>query len=131
MNKRILLNFCFLWVFIFADNFSFAQKAKSSSYDYQGPYCNGLARVKSNQKWGFIDSTGSVIIPLKYNEVTNFSDGLAKVRLGSKWGLMNSSGKEIIKPTFTFIDEFIDGKAMVLLNGEKYYMNKEGIRVNK
>ena len=111
---------------------SFAQKHKtttSSKYEIQGPYCNGLARVRQNHKWGFIDTTGSVIIPLKYNEVTNFMDGFARVRLGEKWGLMNTSGAEIIKPTFDWIYDFIDGVAKVKLNGEEYYMNTSGIRV--
>ena len=123
-----------LLIFLFAYNSSFAQKhkqEKSSKYDIQGPYCNGLARVKSNNKWGFIDTTGSVIIPLKYNQVENFEDGLARVRLGQKWGLMDVTGREVIKPTFDFIDKFIDGKAKVLLDGETYYMNTSGQRVAK
>ncbi len=134
-------------VFVFAFNTGFAQKkngnknaSKASGndkwgvtekYDAAGPFSNGLARVKKGIKWGYIDSTGSVIIPLKYNEVENFYDNLARVRLGQKWGLMDASGKEIIKPTFDAIYEFKDGKAKVLLDKQEYYMNKQGIRVDK
>lgn len=102
----------------------------TAKYDYAGPFCNGLARVKLNKKWGYIDTTGNVVVSPKYNQAENFSDGMARVRLGQKWGLINTSGTEIIKPTFDFIDVFIDGKAKVLLNGMEYYMNTDGIRVD-
>lgn len=137
----------FFWFFIFSfvSNTCFAQKkgnkaarpagndkwGVTAKYDAAGPFSNGLARVKKGIKWGYVDTTGSVIIPIKYNEVENFHDGIARVRIGQKWGLMDVTGREIIKPTFTFIGEFIDGKAKVLLEGEEYFMNKEGIRVDK
>jgi hypothetical protein len=103
----------------------------TSSYEFAGPFCNGLARVRKNKKWGYIDTTGTIVIPLKYNEVENFSDGMARVRVGQKWGLMSNTGKEIIKPTFQEIGPFINDKAKVLLEGKEYYMNKNGIRVDK
>lgn len=102
---------------------------KCPGYEYLGSFNNGLAKMKKNKKWGYVDTTCNVVVPPKYNEVQNFSDGMARVRLGQKWGLLNTSGAEIIKPTFDFIDEFIDGKAKVLLNGEEYFMNTDGIRV--
>ncbi|HEY0029828.1 MAG TPA: WG repeat-containing protein, partial [Bacteroidia bacterium] len=129
--KHTIKTFTCMLVFLFAANFSYAQKkkakseSKSSAFEYQGPYCNGLARVKKDHKWGYVDTVGNIIIPIKYQQVENFSEGIARVRLGSKWGLMDNTGREIIKPTFVFIGEFINGKARVLLEGEEYYMNKE------
>ena len=66
----------FLLIILFSATTSFAQKGKtkpkSSKYEFQGPYCNGLARVKTaEKKWGFIDTTGNVVVAPKYNEVTN------------------------------------------------------------
>lgn len=135
-NSRFI--FLFL-VFTFALNNCIAQKkgnpkeksGVTAKYDMAGPFCNGIARVKLNHKWGFIDTTGNVIIAPKYNEVSNFSDGLAKVRLGQKWGLVDTKGTIIIKPTFDAIMDFVDGKAKVLIEGEEYYMNREGQRVSK
>ena len=115
----------------------FAQKGKTkektgvtAKYDMAGPFCNGLARVKTKNKWGYIDTTGNVVVPPKYNEVENFSDGIARVRIGQKWGLIDTTGKEIIKPTFDFIYEFVNGKAKVKIDGTTYYMNKQGQRVD-
>lgn len=102
----------------------------TSKYEFAGPFCEGLARVRLNKKWGFIDTTGAVIIPIRYNEVENFSDGIARVRIGQRWGLMEKTGREIIKPTFQEIGPYMNGKAKVLLDGTEYYMNKDGIRVD-
>ena len=49
-----------------------------------GPFFDGLASaVKCNAdgylKWGFVDKTGAVVIPLEYDIVRSFSDGLAVV----------------------------------------------------
>lgn len=129
--------FLLIFIFILSASTMLAQKGKSkpkektSAYDYQGPYYEGLARVKIKLKWGFIDTTGNVVVPLKYNEVTNFDGGIAKVRVGTKWGLVDNKGTVLIKPTFDAIYEFIDGKAKVLLEGEEYWMNKQGVRVPK
>ena len=123
----------FLLIFIFVATCSFAQKGKtkpkSSKYEYQGPYFQGIAKVKANHKWGFVDTTGNVVIAPKYDEVSNFVDGLAKVRISRKWGLVDTKGNIVIKPTFVAIYDFVDGKAKVLLEGEEYYMDRQGNRV--
>lgn len=136
MNRKYFL---LIFVFILSASTTFAQKGKSKSktqpkssgYDYKGPYYEGLARVKTKLKWGFIDSTGNVVVPLKYNEVTNFDGGVAKVRVGTKWGLIDNKGTVLRKPTFDAIGEFVNGVARILLEGEEYYMNKEGMRCDK
>jgi hypothetical protein len=40
---------------------------------------NGLAPIKSNGKWGYINQRGEVVIPFKYNFADSFKNGLAKV----------------------------------------------------
>lgn len=101
-----------------------------TKYELHGNFCDGLARVRLNKKWGYIDTTGAIIIPIKYNEAESFSEGFGRVRLGHKWGLYDKTGREIIKPTFNLIGPFEKGKAKVILDGDTYYMNKEGIRVD-
>ena len=116
---------------------AFAQKGQSKpkekqfGYDIQGPFCCGLARVKKANKWGYIDTTGNIVIPIKFNEVENFSDNLARVRKDRKWGLYDNTGKELIKPTFDYIGPFVNGVARVAIDAEEFYMNTEGLRVDK
>ena len=134
--KTQLKYFLFLILF-FTVNSSFAQKkgehkektGVAAKYEMVGPVCNGIMRVKLNHKWGFIDTTGNVVVAPKYNEVTNFSYGVARVRVGRKWGLIDTAGKIIIKIECDFIGNFIDGVAKVMIDGVEYYTNTKGIRV--
>jgi len=41
-----------------------------------------------NKRWGFIDEEGTVVIPVEFHEVLNFSEGLAWVRQGRWWGII-------------------------------------------
>jgi hypothetical protein len=55
-------------------------------YDDAKPFSDGLAAVKKDGKWGYIDTGGRVDIPFEYTNVTSFSEGLAAVKKGGKWG---------------------------------------------
>ena len=124
-------------VFIFSINAVFAQKKGqhkektgiAAKYEIVGPICNGIMRVRLNHKWGFVDTTGNVVVAPKYNEVTNFSYGVATVRNGRKRGLIDTTGAIIIKIECDFIGNFIDGVAKVVINGAEYYTNTKGVRV--
>lgn len=72
-----------------------------------------LFPVQKNGKAGFIDRTGHVAIPLKFDETRNFSDGLAPVRVGDDWGYVDKLGKVVITPRFFQADPFQDGFAPV------------------
>ena len=42
-------------------------------------FSEGLAAVKQNDKWGYIDETGKTIIPFEYDYAFPFSEGVAVV----------------------------------------------------
>ena len=46
-----------------------------------------------NERWGYIDKTGKIVINPQFDEAGTFSDGLAVVRLGDKFGYIDTSGK--------------------------------------
>ena len=126
----------FFFIMFWSVNISFAQKGKSkektgpgSKYEIVGPICNGITRVRLNHKWGFIDTTGNVVVSPKYNEVTNFSYGVARVRNGRKWGLIDTKGAILIKVECDFIGDFADGVAKVMIDGQTYYTDTNGVRV--
>ena len=51
-----------------------------------------MARVRLNDKWGFIDKSGSEVIPCKYDGADSFSEGLAKVKLNGNDGYITQTG---------------------------------------
>ncbi|MGI8583069.1 MAG: WG repeat-containing protein [Chitinophagaceae bacterium] len=45
-------------------------------------------------KYGYIDKSEKIIIPLKYEAADDFSNGLARVRFKGKYGYINKQGVE-------------------------------------
>lgn len=74
----------------------------------------GMGGVYKYNKYGFIDSTGKIIVAPVYDEALPFSQGLAAVRLNDKWGFIDKTGKEVIPLKFREASSFTkDGLAMV------------------
>ncbi|ENA9430640.1 WG repeat-containing protein, partial [Campylobacter coli] len=63
-------------------------------------FSEGLAGVKLNGRWGFIDRSGKFVIKPKFDSIWDFSEGLAKVELNRKYGFMDKNGKIVIEPKF-------------------------------
>jgi hypothetical protein len=93
-----------------------------ASYDFY----EGLARVELNGKCGFLDKSGKVVIPLKYDEAWPFFEGLAKVELNGKCGFLDKSGKAVIPLKYNGASFFSKGLAAVNLNGQTLYIDKQG-----
>ncbi|CAD7289090.1 hypothetical protein LMG8286_01642 [Campylobacter suis] len=63
-----------------------------SVYDI-GIYNEGLTGVGKNDKWGFIDKNGKVVVPLQYDGARDFSEGVAWVQIFDKWIMIDKNGK--------------------------------------
>jgi hypothetical protein len=80
----------------------------SPQFDYRGGdgtgnFDNGLARVCSNRKCGYIDKTGKIVIPLKFDDAAQkFRDGLAWVKIGERRGFIDKTGKVAIPPRYLY-----------------------------
>lgn len=62
---------------------------------------NNIYANKSGEKWGFVDLKDNVIVPYKYDEVTEVDEyGFAGIKKGGKWGVINSNGDVILEPTY-------------------------------
>ena len=61
-------------------------------YDEAFPFYEGLARVKENNKFGYIDRNGAYVIPPIYDLANDFSGGLALVMSGDEYFMINTSG---------------------------------------
>jgi hypothetical protein len=89
----------------------------SKNYEQVYSYHYGLARVRCVTShgihYGYIDTTGSVIIPPIYLEARNFSEGLAAVKTKEGWGFINVKGEFIVQPKYISACSFIGGLAEV------------------
>ena len=94
-------------------------------------FSEGLARVKQNEKWGFINTRGEVVVPCIYDDAWNFHEGLAAVEQNDKWGYINPKGEVVIpciydKMPTPFGTNFSEGLACVEQNDKWSIINKEG-----
>ncbi|HCE43623.1 MAG TPA: hypothetical protein DET40_08750 [Lentisphaeria bacterium] len=85
-----------------------------------------LGFCSKEDKWGFIDKTGAVVIKPEFDQIRNFSEGYAKVKLNGKWGYIDKSGKIVIEPQFDNAGEFHEGMAQVKINNAWGYIDKSG-----
>ena len=66
-----------------------------SKYDVVDDFSEGLAFVKLNGKYGFIDKIGKEVIPLKYDATEWFFRGKALVLLNNEWFYIDKLGNRI------------------------------------
>lgn len=83
-----------------------------NKYESYGNFTEGLARVRINEKWGYIDKTGQEIIKPQFHCAAEFSNDLAVVRNPEdKHGAIDKAGKLIIDYKFHFLTKFENGYA--------------------
>jgi TonB family protein len=100
----------------------YAHHVESEAFFFSG----SLACVRIGNKYGFMDKTGAIVIPLKYEKAYPFSEGLAAVSINGQWGFIDTKREEIIAPQFEFAENFSEGLAAVEKNGKWGYIDRKG-----
>ena len=89
----------------------------------------GEGYTNDKTRYGFIDVSGKVVIPLLYENCAGFTEGLSRIRKNGKFGYINKAGKEVVPPKYDYAMDFHDGLAIVQ-RGNKYgYIDKTGKEV--
>ncbi len=86
----------------------------------------GLMTMYFDDKFGFADSTGNVVIEPVYDGARHFSEGLCAVWVDAKCGFIDKSGHMVITPQFEDAQEFSEGLAAVKVNDMWGYVDKTG-----
>lgn len=84
--------------------------------------------VYLNEKYGFINEVGQMVIQPQFNQVMNFSEGLAAVYQNHYWHYIDTSGKVVIATTQRSGNArpFSEGLAAVLFDNRYGYIDKKG-----
>lgn len=83
-------------------------------------------RIVQDDRIGYINEKGKIVIPPTYLGGNEFSEGLAAVRNNGLYGFIDVNGKFVIQPAYDFASEFINGVAAVFLEDKLLYINKKG-----
>lgn len=90
-----------------------------------------LYPVRQNNLWGFIDSSGALVVPPRYQGADFFSDGLALVKVGEQWGYLRLDTTFQIAPRFYSdnVQRFSGGLARVRFRDRFGYIDSTGATV--
>ena len=95
-------------------------------YDKIENFSGGLAQVKKDGKWGFVDTSGQIIVIPQFDWVWSFSEGFAMVQKDRKWGLIDISGQIVVTPQFDAVWDFSKGFALVYKDGKLGFVDTSG-----
>jgi hypothetical protein len=63
-----------------------------------GMFSEGLAAVQIDNKFGYINTSGTIVINPQFDQTTMFSGGLAVVTVSGNSGVINREGKYVVNP---------------------------------
>ena len=76
----------------------------------------GLAAVKIDELWGFVNLDGSMAIEPQFRFITwrgIFSEGRTRVSIDGKFGFIDREGNVVVEPQFDTVEPFRNGMAWV------------------
>ncbi|MDD3859373.1 MAG: WG repeat-containing protein [Bacteroidales bacterium] len=86
--------------------------------------------INKNDKIGFVNRLGKIVIPCLFTSVDRFSEGLCFVSKSENLEdcfVINNIGETVIKGPFeAFVGKFIDGKANVIIDGYVVEIDRNG-----
>jgi hypothetical protein len=84
-------------------------------FDRMNCFREGFASVKKDGKWGCIDKSGELVIPLAYDNdfIIIFSEGFAAVKVNDKWGYIDKTGKVAVPLEYDHAEPVCEGLAVV------------------
>lgn len=88
-------------------------------------YDHGLFLVSKNHLWGVFDSSGNVVVPIKYGKIEYLHGGICNesfvIEKDGKWGYMSIDGNIIISPLYDSITVHEwHLKSLIVQLGERY-----------
>jgi hypothetical protein len=97
----------------------------SLEFDEVSHFSEGLARVKKDDKYAYINTSGELVTQL-FDKAWFFSEGFSWVKKNDKYGYINTSGKLVTQIEFDYVRDFSAGFARVKKNGKYGYINTSG-----
>lgn len=100
-------------------------------FKYVNEFSEGRAVfVDNNNKYGFINDKGEVIIAAQFDGVDDYYEGLASVmvKVGNekKFGFIDYNSHMVIEAKYDHVTNFSHGLATVRDGDKRYYINKKG-----
>ena len=97
-------------------------------FDSVGVFHEGLAVVKAAERYGYIDRSGAIVIPIQWMTAYDFSEGLAALRVDKKhFQFINTAGTVVIKSKkYDSVGRFRNGICRVVKGGKVKWIDTKG-----
>lgn len=108
--------------------YPFSEKDDLQNSDSNNLFSQGLTPVCVDDKWGYINEQGDLIIEPQFDMVLSFSEnGLAPVSFNNEWGYINTNGNFVIEPQFDTAEKFAkNGLARVRADDKLGFIDEKG-----
>ena len=85
-----------------------------------------LAAVCKDGRWGYINTSGAIVIPCQFEDVGDFHEGFAYVSNGDGKGFINLQGEIVVPCQFEDVGDFHEGFAKVSNDNGYGFINTQG-----
>lgn len=85
-----------------------------------------LFKIVQDDRVGYINEKGRIVIQSTYINGNDFSEGLAAVRQNGRYGFIDETGNYVIKPDYDIATNFVKGIVVVYKDGQPLFINKKG-----
>jgi hypothetical protein len=94
--------------------------------DFIGIAAEGMVRIWSGRKQGFMSVAGQVVVPPRFDMADEYSEGMSRVYIDGRYGFIDTSGRLVIEPRFVGAEKFSDGLALVTDGETSAFIDKSG-----
>lgn len=108
-NDKVIIACKYAFVYPFSEGLAAVNLGGKVGFDAE--YTNDY--FVNGGKWGYINETGKLIIPTKYEAAEFFYDGFAIVELNGKKAFITKSGKQITAFEYDMMNPYSEGLAAV------------------
>ena len=70
------------------------------AWEVRGSYTEGMATAIDGSAWGYVNASGTVAIPIRFEEASDFFLGVALVKEDGKYGLLRQDGLWLLEPLY-------------------------------
>lgn len=107
---------------------AYGEQLAEVKFDSVGVFHDGLAVVKAAERYGYIDRSGAIVIPIQWMAAYDFSEGLAALRVDKKhFQFINTAGTVVIKSKkYDSVCRFRNGICRVVKGGKVKWIDTRG-----
>lgn len=87
-------------------------------------FVDSYAAFKLDDKWGFVDMEGKVVIEAQYDDAKSFSNKMGAVKKAESWGFINSENEIVVEESFEDVS-YLNEKGICFVKIDGYWSNLE------